>query len=69
MNLNVLNTCYNGIDNTIYVINCVDICWTLRKTFPIFWMRICASNLFSLQLIIIFLNSFVTILLNKMCNN
>jgi hypothetical protein len=26
MNLNVLNAWYNGIDNTIYVANCADIC-------------------------------------------
>jgi hypothetical protein len=26
MNLNVLDAWYNGIDNTIYVVSCVDIC-------------------------------------------
>jgi hypothetical protein len=26
MNLNVVNAWYNGINNTIYAINCVDIC-------------------------------------------
>jgi hypothetical protein len=26
MNLNVLDAWYNGIDNTIYVVNCVNIC-------------------------------------------
>jgi len=26
MNLNVLDAWYNGIDNTIYVVSCADIC-------------------------------------------
>jgi hypothetical protein len=26
MNLNILDAWHNGIDNTIYVVNCVDIC-------------------------------------------
>jgi len=36
MNLNVLNAWYNGIDNTIYAASCANICWTLKKMFPMF---------------------------------
>jgi hypothetical protein len=72
MHLNALNAWYNGIDNKIYAINCAVICQTLRKAFLVFQMQMCASILFSLQLIIIFFNFFVIILsflLDKMCNN
>jgi hypothetical protein len=61
MNLDVLSAWYNFIDNTIYAANCANVCWTLRKTFPIFRMWIYASIFFSLQLVIIFFNYFVTI--------
>jgi hypothetical protein len=70
-NLNVLNAWHNGIDNTIYVASRANICWALRKAFPIFWMQVCASILFSLQLIIIFsilLSLFYLFLLDKMYN-
>jgi hypothetical protein len=53
MNLNVLDAWYYGIDNTIYATSDVNICWTLKKTFPIFRMWVCALILFSLQLITI----------------
>jgi hypothetical protein len=38
MNLKKLDAWYNNINNTIYAASYVDICWTLRKTFPIFRM-------------------------------
>jgi hypothetical protein len=38
INLNVLVTWYSGIDNTMYVASCANICRTLQKMFPIFQM-------------------------------
>ncbi len=63
INLNVLDAWYSGIDNTIYVTNCVNICWALKVMFPIFQMQVFASILFSLQLIVMAFNSFVMVLL------
>ncbi len=51
MNSNVdLNALYSGINNIMYVVYCVDICWTLRKLFPIFQIQMFVTILFSLQL-------------------
>jgi hypothetical protein len=63
---------YSGINNIMYVANCVDICWALKKVFPIFWMQMFIWIWISLQLIIMAFNFFVMdfhILLNKMYNN
>ncbi len=51
INLDVdLNAGYSGIDNIMYVVYCVDICWTLRKMFPIFQIQMFVIISFSLQL-------------------
>jgi hypothetical protein len=59
INLNVLDSWYNGTDNTMYAISYVDICWTiLTKMFPILWMQMFASIFLSLHLRIMAFNYF-----------
>jgi len=62
INLNVLDAWYSGINNTMYVTNCANICWTLKVVFSIFWMQFFASILFSLQLILMAFYYFVMVL-------